>query len=155
MLRSNRAAVMVDKHVTARDLQDKIIDCHSHIGISLKAFSCMEYPYAQSLEGLYYRQKAAGVDVNIVFPLSASLFFDPACFTSGELRPAEHPLSETPYKVENEMVCGLSNGDFHPYYSQRLVVGTCHFYHMCFFSQRFLGHVITQLRFRTRNRRRA
>lgn len=95
---------MKRKRLTADDLKDRVIDCHSHLGVSLKSYACMEYPYAQSLEGLYYRQKSAGVDVNIVFPFSADLFFDPAGFKNDEKRPAVNPLSEAPYKIENETV---------------------------------------------------
>jgi len=92
------------RRLNAVDLRHKVIDCHSHIGISLKAFLCTEYPYAQSLEGLYYQQLSAGVDVNIVFPLSADLRFDPAWFARGTMRPASRPLSPLPYQVENTMV---------------------------------------------------
>lgn len=52
----------------------KIIDIHSHVGVSIKAYASMEYPYAATLEGIYYRQKAAGIDVNVVFPYTADLF---------------------------------------------------------------------------------
>ena len=95
---------MKSGHLSADDLKDRIIDCHSHVGVALKAYACVEYPYAQSLEGLYYRQKSAGVDVNIVFPFSPDLFFDPAGFKEGELRPASSPLSEVPYRIENDTV---------------------------------------------------
>lgn len=88
----------------ADNLRDKIIDGHSHTGISIKAFACMEYPYAQSIEGMYYRQLASGVDVNIVFPLSGSLHFDPVYFQQGIMRPARKPLSPAPYQIENTML---------------------------------------------------
>ena len=95
---------MIGKHLTVRELRGKTIDCHCHLGISLEAYVCLEYPYAQSLEGLYYRQKVTGVEASVVFPASASLFFDPDGFASGEMRPVPKPLSPTPYAVENEML---------------------------------------------------
>jgi predicted TIM-barrel fold metal-dependent hydrolase len=95
---------MADKHLSAADLRGKIIDAHSHLGIDLQAFSRQEYPSAQSLEGLYYRQKALGVDVNVVFPYGGDLFFDPSGFRDGVKRPAVDPVSPVPYGVENESV---------------------------------------------------
>lgn len=111
---------MVEKHITADDLRNKIIDCHSHVGLALKPYVCHEYPYAQTIEGLYYRQKAAGVDVNIVFPASASLFFDPAYFEKGEMRPAKNPLSAFPYAIENEMLM-LDVFEFNPEHKDRFI----------------------------------
>ncbi|HEX2923733.1 MAG TPA: amidohydrolase family protein [Chloroflexota bacterium] len=95
---------MAARHVSANDLQGKVIDGHSHVGISLKSYAYMEYPYAQSLEDMHYRQMAAGVDVNVIFPLSAGLYFDPAGFAQGVMRPAGKPLSPVPYQVENTMM---------------------------------------------------
>jgi predicted TIM-barrel fold metal-dependent hydrolase len=111
---------MTDKHITPGDLKDKIIDCHSHIGIALKPYACREYPYAQTIEGLYYRQKSAGVDVNVVFPASASLFFDPAYFKTGEMRPAKNPLSPFPFAIENEMLM-LDVFEFNPEHKDRFI----------------------------------
>lgn len=95
---------MLNPHVKPEYLAGKTIDIHSHLGVSLKAYANMEYPYAQSIEGLFYRQKAAGVDVNVVFPFSPDLFFEPALFIEGRLIPAKRPLSEVPYGVENRMM---------------------------------------------------
>lgn len=92
------------KHLCREDLENKIIDIHSHVGISQRLYSRLEYPYGQSVEGLYYRQKAVGVDVNVIFPLSPDLYFDPAAYAEGEMVPAEHPLSPVPYGTENRMV---------------------------------------------------
>jgi len=111
---------MVEKHVTIDALRGKVIDCHSHVGLSLKNYACREYPYAQTIEGLYYRQRAGGVDVNIVFPASGSLFFDPACFAKGEMRPAKNPLSPTPYTIENEMMM-LEVFEFNPEHQERFL----------------------------------
>ena len=92
------------KHITPEGLTGKIIDIHSHVGVSLKAYACTEYPYGQSLEGLYYRQIAAGVDVNVVFPYSADLFFDLSALVEGNAVPAVHALSRVPYGTENRML---------------------------------------------------
>jgi len=91
-------------HLSPPALAGKTIDCHSHAGVSLKAYACGEYPYAQSLEGLYYRQRAGGVDVNAVFPLSPDLHFDLAELVRGERVPASAPLSESPYGAENALL---------------------------------------------------
>jgi len=111
---------MAEKHVTADALRGKVIDCHSHVGLSLKAYACREYPYAQTIEGLYYRQRAAEVDVSIVFPASNTLFFDPACFEKGEMRPAKNPLSPAPYALENEMMM-LELFEFAPEHQSRFI----------------------------------
>ena len=71
---------MVPKHLTTNDLRGKTIDCHSHAGVGLKYYSSLEYPYGQTVEAIYYKQRSSGVDVNVVFPASASLFFDPDYF---------------------------------------------------------------------------
>jgi len=111
---------MVERHLTVDALRGKIIDCHSHVGLNLKSYACREYPYAQTIEGLYYRQRAAGVEVNIVFPASGSLFFDPAGFKKGEMRPAANPLSPAPYALENEMMM-LEIFEFNPEHKERFI----------------------------------
>ena len=93
-----------NKHLDKAKLHGKTIDCHSHVGMSLKAYACLEYPYGQTVEELYFKQRSSGVDVNIIFPASASLFFDPDLFVKGEMLPAGNPLSPVPYAVENEMM---------------------------------------------------
>lgn len=95
---------MTRTHLTPDRLRGKVIDIHAHVGVSLKAYACLEYPYGQSLEGLYYRQRAAGVDVNVVFPYGLDLFFDLKALTEGTLRPADAPLSPVPYGTENRTV---------------------------------------------------
>ena len=69
---------MAMKRVASGDLAGKIIDIHSHVGVSLKAYAAEEYPYAQSLEGLYYRQLSGPVDVNVVFPFTATAWIMPS-----------------------------------------------------------------------------
>lgn len=89
---------------TKEGLQNKIIDVHSHIGVALKEYACVEFPYCQSAEGLYYKQSKNGVDFGVVFPFSADLFFNQDKFLSNQRVPSEQPLSKAPYQTENEMV---------------------------------------------------
>lgn len=91
-------------HIEPADLADKIIDCHAHVGVCLKSWAAREYPYGQSIEGLYYRQLACGVDANIVFPYSPDLFFDLPAMVDGRMVPAQRPLSPAPYVAENQML---------------------------------------------------
>ena len=86
------------------DLAGKVIDIHSHAGVSLKPYMRTEFPYCQSIEDLYYRQIAGGVDVNVVFPFSEDLYFDFAQIKEGVSVPAEHPISEVPFGLENRML---------------------------------------------------
>lgn len=62
------------RHLRKKDLENKIIDAHSHTGVALGSYGRAEYPYAQTVEGLYYRQIQGGVDINIVFPFTADLY---------------------------------------------------------------------------------
>ncbi len=87
-----------------RNLKNKIIDCHSHAGVSIKAYMNMEYPYACTIEGIAFSQELYGIDINVVFPFSPDLFFDPSYLKTGICKPAKNPLSEAPYTVENELL---------------------------------------------------
>jgi predicted TIM-barrel fold metal-dependent hydrolase len=93
-----------EPHLDRAALGGRVIDSHSHLGVGLKYYVCQEYPYAQTVEGLRYRQRAAGVDANVVFPASGSLYFEPAYFGAGEMRPAAAPISPAPYALENEVM---------------------------------------------------
>jgi predicted TIM-barrel fold metal-dependent hydrolase len=95
---------MAIRRVEPADLAGKTIDVHSHVGVSLKSYACLEYPYAQSIEGLYYRQLACHVDVNVVFPFSPDLHFDLHRLVEGTATPDVHPLSESPYLKENRLL---------------------------------------------------
>lgn len=108
---------------TADQLAGRVIDVHTHLGFSIKALAALEYPYAQSAEGLYYRQKANGVDVSVVFPFSPELFFDPVEFLAGNAVPARQPLSPAPFETENRMIlreiyefCPEYRGRFMPFF---------------------------------------
>ena len=97
---------MVEKHVRREDLMGKTIDVHTHIGIDLKAFAQIGFPYCCSIEGLYYRQKCYDVDHSVVFPaLGAQLFFDTRKYiTTGKLVAADEPVSKIPFEIENLML---------------------------------------------------
>ena len=111
---------MVEKHLTRDDLQGKVIDAHSHVGVAIKEYCSEEYPYAQTAEGLYYQQLAGGVDVNIVFPFSADLYFEPTKLRAGEKIPAREPLSKSPYQVENRVLL-REVFDYRPWRANRFV----------------------------------
>lgn len=95
---------MKERHLQRESLIGKVIDVHSHAGVSLKAYANMEYPYAQTLEGLARQQTCGGVDVNVVFPVSADLYFDYLPLTRGDLVPAIEPVSSAPYATENRTI---------------------------------------------------
>lgn len=108
------------RRLTRADLAGKRIDIHSHAGVSLKAYACGEYPYAATIEGLAALQEQGGIDVNVVFPYTADLYFDPVQLTKGEAVPASHPLSPAPYESENELLL-RENYDFCPETADRFL----------------------------------
>ncbi len=112
------------KHINKKNLIDKTIDAHSHIGVMIKAYASLEYPYAQTAENIYYHQLAGNIDVNIVFPFSADLYFNFDKLIKGQLLPADNPVSSSPYKLENLMLmreifdyCPEISGHFIPFIS--------------------------------------
>ena len=111
---------MTKKHLTRDALAEKVIDVHSHVGVAIKEYSAAEYPYAQTAAGLYYQQLAGGVDVNVVFPFSADLYFEPSEFRDGKKVRARQPLSETPFQVEN-LILMREVFDYLPLQSHRFI----------------------------------
>ena len=96
---------MVTRHIHPKDLAGKVIDAHAHAGINIKAFAETGFPYCSSIEDLFYRQTANGVDCSVVFPITPELFFDiPVYAQTGKLVPAAQPLSPAPYVQENRMI---------------------------------------------------
>lgn len=95
---------MAPPRLTRALLKGKTLDAHTHAGISLKAYALQEYPYAQTLEGLWGQQQQYGVDVTVVFPFTADLFFEAAPLLEGILVPAQKPLSPSPYAGENRLL---------------------------------------------------
>ena len=81
---------MTIRRLQAADLAGKVIDVHSHLGVSLKSYACSEYPYAQN--------------VNVVFPFSPDLFFDLRRLTEGVAAPDARPISPAPYVRENQLL---------------------------------------------------
>jgi len=95
----------MDQHLQPPDLAGKVIDGHSHVGLSFKSYASLEYPYGQTLEGLYYRQLACDVDVNVIFPYAAELYWDFDSLLDNRLEPAANrPTVTAPYVVENRML---------------------------------------------------
>lgn len=116
---------MVDKHVKPQNLVGKVTDIHSHVGVSIKAYANTEFPYCQSLEGLYYRQRLNRVDFGVVFPFSSALYFDiPTLVKAGRLVPAAQPLSAAPYAQENRMLF-TEVFTFCPEYSDHFIPFVC------------------------------
>ncbi|MGC9066069.1 MAG: amidohydrolase family protein [Candidatus Ratteibacteria bacterium] len=106
------------------NLKEKIIDIHSHSGVSLKAYMNQEYPYAETIEGLAFRQETYGIDVNVVFPMSSDLFFDLYYLKKGICKSAKRALSPVPYEIENSLLlkevysfCPEYEGRFIPFIS--------------------------------------
>ncbi len=94
-----------EKHLTRADLEGKIIDAHSHIGIALREAAQINFPYCSSAEDLAYRHRANAVDFGVVFPISPALYYDlPTLIESGELTPAAKPFSRVPYERENRLL---------------------------------------------------
>jgi hypothetical protein len=92
--------------VDATALAGKVIDVHTHVGISVTAYLAGNYPYCQSVEDLLYRLNANGVDCAVAFPLGACSFFDTGYFLRERRRiPASPRLSPAPYVVENRSLC--------------------------------------------------
>jgi hypothetical protein len=95
---------VAEKPIGPQALAGKLTDVHTHVGISLKAYANSEYPYAQSLEGLYYRQKANGVDYSVVFTYTPELYFDLP--TRSEADGPKRRIRQRPYALENRLLYG-------------------------------------------------
>jgi len=96
---------MIEKHIRQEDLIGKTIDIHSHVGIQIREAAQISFPYCSSVEDIYYRQIANGVDVSVIFPISPDFFFDLNTFIeTGRLVPAEKPISKVPYERENRLL---------------------------------------------------
>lgn len=92
---------MPGKHRSRDELRGKIIDGHSHIGVGIMQYYRGEFPYAQTVEGIYYQQLFGGIDINIVFPLSVDLYCEPELLHKGIISPGKFRVSPTPYEAEN------------------------------------------------------
>ena len=114
-----------DTAIGADHLLGKVTDVHAHIGVSIGAYARHEFPYCQSLEGLYYRHLANRVDCGVVFPFSPDLYFDiPALARAGTMVPAAEPLSAVPYESENRLLL-TEVYEFCPEYRDRFLPFVC------------------------------
>jgi predicted TIM-barrel fold metal-dependent hydrolase len=96
---------MPARSIGPEDLKGKVTDIHAHVGVSIKSYAALEYPYCQSIEGLYYRQRVNNVDYSVVFTYGTDLYFDlGTLIRSGRMIPAEEPFGEAPYELENRML---------------------------------------------------
>ena len=96
---------MVARPIGPADLTGKVTDIHAHIGMSVKAYARIEFPYGQTVEGLYYRQVANGVDFTTAFPVGPDLYFDiPTLAREGRAVVPTNPTSNVPYELENRML---------------------------------------------------
>ena len=111
---------MRKKHLNLEKLNDKVIDGHSHVGVEGKHYCRGEYPYAETAEGIYYKQLSSGIDVNVVFPFSVDLYCEPISILEGERVPAKHPLSQVPYQTEN-LILMREIFDYCPEFSHRFI----------------------------------
>lgn len=96
---------MVSKHLGRQDLIGKVVDVHAHVGLNIRAYAQTGFPYGSTIEDLFYRQSANGVDCSVVFPITPELYFDISVYAqTGKLVPAAEPLSPAPYVQENRML---------------------------------------------------
>jgi predicted TIM-barrel fold metal-dependent hydrolase len=96
---------VVEKHLQPGDLVGKTVDVHSHVGIQIREAAQIAFPYCSSVEDLYYRHMANGVDVSVIFPISPAFFFDINTFVeTGRLLPTAKPISKAPYERENRLL---------------------------------------------------
>lgn len=94
------------KRITRRQLDGKIIDVHTHVGIALCTYLMGSYPYGQSVESLLYKMNANDVDAAVTFPTWESVYFDTARFLADRARiPARPRITDAPYVLENHLLC--------------------------------------------------
>ena len=116
---------MVERQLGPCDLAGKVTDIHAHLGMSIKNYARLEFPYGQTAEGLYYRQVANGVDFTTAFAVGPDLYFEVATLVrEGRRLPAHDPLSEVPYDIENRMLF-TEIFDYCPEYSDRFLPFVC------------------------------
>ena len=77
-----------------------IIDGHTHVGISTRAYLDYAYPYAMSFEDLIIRMKLLCIDKAVVFPHVDSLYYNLKTAEPEKVEPCSD-LCSFPYEVEN------------------------------------------------------
>lgn len=93
-----------------------IIDCHTHVGISISNYiASQSYPYAMSVEDLVVRMDLLGIDASAVFPLDSSYY----PLYGGKNKVCAEVASKFPYEKENRNLL-YEVYDVFPQYSGRL-----------------------------------
>ena len=106
MIGSEGTGMAGQKRITRGQLEGKIIDVHTHVGITLCTYLMGSYPYGQSVESLLYKMNANSVDAAVTFPTWESVYFDTARFLADRVRVAAKPrIAEAPYVLENRLLC--------------------------------------------------
>ncbi len=99
------------------NLKSKIIDAHTHVGISINNYlATASYPYAMTIEDLIVRMDLLGIEKSVVFPFESSfypLFGEEKALNS-------LAMSIFPYEKENENLL-MEIYDVFPEYSERLI----------------------------------
>lgn len=90
----------------SRMLAGKVIDVHTHIGLTVSGYLSGSYPYCQSAESLLCRMDQHAVDYAVTFPYGEGTFFDIVqSLHKGKRVPANPKLSDAPYVAENRLLC--------------------------------------------------
>jgi len=93
------------KKYISNDFADKIIDIHSHAGVAIDNYFKMEWPYAESIESLYFKQLVSGVDCNVIFPVGPELHADfYELVENDNYHSAKNPISSFPFKTEHQII---------------------------------------------------
>ncbi len=100
----------------SKNSASKIIDCHTHVGISTKNHLTGAYPYAMSAEDLLVRMDLLGIASSIVLPFDSSYYLAEE-LVAGE---AGGMISSFPYEKENSGLLVEINEVF-PEYRDRLL----------------------------------
>jgi predicted TIM-barrel fold metal-dependent hydrolase len=94
------------KKLDPHQLAGKVIDGHSHVGVSLSMFLSGCYPYCQSAQTLLDLMDANDVDCAITFPYGESAYFDIRKYLDTKRRvPRRPPLTPAPFIPENRLLC--------------------------------------------------
>ncbi|MHC4884055.1 MAG: amidohydrolase family protein [Planctomycetota bacterium] len=96
-----------------------IIDCHTHVGIDVGAYTHFAYPYCMSVEDLGVRMKTTGVDYAVAFPFASSAYYEVTREQQSAVTTTE-AICRFPYEVENENLCREVTQVF-PEYGERIL----------------------------------
>lgn len=94
------------RRIEAHHLAGKIIDGHTHVGLSLSMYLAGGYPYCQSAQALLAQMDASGVDCAVSFPFGESAYFDAGAFLkTGRRVPWSPRITPAPYVPDNRLLC--------------------------------------------------